>query len=250
MDHENVCAAFADELDRTVGLARTTALDAPVPSCPGWTVGTLLAHLGRPYFWAEEVVRRRATGPLDPSTLRVERPADPAGLPDWLAERGAGVLEALRGIDGDAEIWTWGPDHHARFWARRMLHETVVHRGDLALAAGKGLEVAPEIAVDGIDELLANSPTTATFRGHGDDLRGHGETLHVHATDTPGEWMITLGPDGMTVTKGHGKGDLALRGPAADLLWVLYQRLDVGTTGSEVFGDGALLARWLVALTT
>jgi hypothetical protein len=25
-------------------------------------------------------------------------------------------------------MWAWGPDKHARFWSRRMLHETAVHR--------------------------------------------------------------------------------------------------------------------------
>ena len=30
-------------------------------------------------------------------------------------------------------MWAWGPDKHARFWPRRLLHETAVHRGDAYL---------------------------------------------------------------------------------------------------------------------
>lgn len=250
MDYEACCDAFAAELAATVALARTTPLDAAVPSCPGWSVATLLAHVCRPYRWAEEVVRRRAATPVDPSTLQVERPADPATLPDLLAQRGEALLEALRGVPGDTGVWAWGADQHARFWARRMLHETLVHHGDLALAAGREAQAAPGIAADAIDELLANAPVMAAFNGRSDGLHGTGETIHVHATDTPGEWMVALTPTGMMVQPGHGKGDLALRGPAADLLWVLYQRKPVAATAAEVFGDDALLARWLTALTT
>ena len=32
-------------------------------------------------------------------------------------------------------------------------------------------------------------------------------TIHVHATDTPGEWLIRVGPEGVTVTKEHAKGE-------------------------------------------
>jgi hypothetical protein len=34
-----------------------TDLAAPVPSCPGWSVGGLVAHLGETHLWAERCVR-------------------------------------------------------------------------------------------------------------------------------------------------------------------------------------------------
>ena len=34
---------------------------APVPTCPEWSLSTLVAHTGRAHRWAEEIVRTKAT---------------------------------------------------------------------------------------------------------------------------------------------------------------------------------------------
>jgi uncharacterized protein (TIGR03083 family) len=50
---------------------------------------------------------------------------------------------------------TWWPsDQTVGFWARRMALETVVHRVDAETAAGVATPVDPELAVDGVDEIL------------------------------------------------------------------------------------------------
>ncbi|HLQ53328.1 MAG TPA: hypothetical protein VK162_03530, partial [Streptosporangiaceae bacterium] len=73
--------------------------------------------------------------------------------------------------------------------------------------------------------------------------------LHVHATDDAlagaGEWTLRHEPSGITLSRGHHKGDVALRGPAARLLLVLVRRLPADDPAVEVVGDGAMLARWL-----
>src|SRR5439155_3667823 len=125
------------------------------------------------------------------------------------------------------------------FWPRRMAHETAIHRVDGELAAGRTVAtltaIDPEVAADGIDEFLdLMLPADVTFDAAG--------TIHVHATDTPGEWLIRVGPDGVTVTKEHAKGDVAVRGPAQDLLLLLWNRR--GPDGLEVFGDQSLLDAW------
>ncbi|HEY2442505.1 MAG TPA: hypothetical protein VGI31_05185, partial [Streptosporangiaceae bacterium] len=80
-------------------------------------------------------------------------------------------------------------------------------------------------------------------------LRGDGQTLHVHATDDglngSGEWLVRRTPSGVTVEPGHAKADVALRGPAARLLFVLVRRLPVTDPGVEVLGNQALLTHWL-----
>jgi hypothetical protein len=43
----------------------------------------------------------------------------------------------------------------------------------------------------------------------------------------------------------HGKGNVAARGPASSLLLLLYRRLAPGEGNTEVFGDAAVLDRWL-----
>jgi hypothetical protein len=43
----------------------------------------------------------------------------------------------------------------------------------------------------------------------------------------------------------HGKGDVALRGPAKDLLLAIVRRRTAAELGVEVFGDIAVWDSWL-----
>ena len=72
-------------------------------------------------------------------------------------------------------------------------------------------------------------------------------TVHLHGTDTEsgGEWFIHA--DGR-VEAVHAKGDVAVRGPASDLLLVLYARLPLDTV--EVIGDRALAVELLERINT
>ena len=56
---------------------------------------------------------------------------------------------------------------------------------------------------------------------------------------------MTRTPSGVTVARGHGKADVAVRGPAAGLLLVLTRRLPPSAPGIEVLGEHALLTHWL-----
>ena len=72
-----------------------------------------------------------------------------------------------------------------------------------------------------------------------------GKSIHLHANDDglgqAGEWTIANG----ALTQEHDKADLALRGPATDLLLVTTRRRPVGDTAVEVFGDRAVWDTWL-----
>ena len=59
--------------------------------------------------------------------------------------------------------------------------------------------------------------------------------------------MIRPAAGGITVEPGHGKGDVAVRGPASDLLLVLMRRLPPGDPAVEVLGDAAVLDELLAA---
>ena len=49
-------------------------------------------------------------------------------------------------------------------------------------------------------------------------------SLHLHCTDTHGEWLVTIDDDGYHLVRAHAKGDAALRGPAEALLLRLWNR--------------------------
>ena len=50
----------------------------------------------------------------------------------------AALVEALRDVDPATEVWTLTNDHSVGFVARRMAHETAMHRWDIEQAAGRG----------------------------------------------------------------------------------------------------------------
>ncbi|HSA53633.1 MAG TPA: maleylpyruvate isomerase family mycothiol-dependent enzyme, partial [Yinghuangia sp.] len=206
-DHDVYCDMFVAEADRLADAARGADLGTEVPTCPGWTLAKLVKHVGTAHAWSTAIVRAGASDtPVAGRSLDLGLPDDPAGLPDWLAAGARRAAADLGKADPDAAAWTFGPVPHARFWSRRMLHETLVHRVDAELALGVDPKVAPEVAVDTIDELLTIVPRG----GRAEDLPayGNGETLHVHTSggDRAGEWTITLQPAGYTWERGHAKG--------------------------------------------
>ena len=146
-----------------------------------------------------------------------------------------------------------GPDRHARFWARRMLHETTVHGADMALALGRTPEIDPSVAADGIDEFLTVLPSAAAFAPKIRTLTGDGETVHLHATDgDPAaapedrtEWLITLEPHGFRWRRAHAKGAAAVRGPVGELYLFVWGRRAPGAVQIEALGDHTLLDHWV-----
>ena len=242
---EAYCEALEREIARFAGRVRDADLATPVPTCPDWDLADLLEHTGIVQRWAAEMVRRRSPERLDRKTLDVPVPDDRAQLPEWLADGAGDIVAAFRESDPDASMWAWGADKHARFWPRRMLHETTMHRADADLACGREPAIEPAVAIDGVDELLDNLPHAGYFRPHVAELRGDGESLHLHCTDVDGDWTITLGPDGFRWDHGHTKATVAARGPAADLLLLVYRRRRPDDGRYEVIGDDRVLGHWL-----
>ena len=165
-----------------------------------------------------------------------ESPQAPEGdeLPDWYADNVRGLVDALSTMDTDG-IWpTWAGDRPGRStragWPRRP---------PCTAGTRVGGAIDPALAVDGIDEHLELFAPLAP----GDAPRASHGTIHLHATDVDGEWLVTLGPDGITFEHGHAKGDVALRGTASDLLLWAWNRVPVDDR-FEVFGDPRLLDAW------
>ena len=234
----------------TAGLARIidSDLERPVPTCPGWTFRQLATHLGRGHRWAAQIVATRATTPIPMREVADGKlPQDPALHASWLNAGAGQVIEAVTAAGSDL-VWTLAGLGPAGFWARRRAHEAAVHLADAQLAVGLGVDLAPEFAADGVDEWLARI-AVGLAAAQASDLRGDGQSLHFHATDPglsgTGEWLVTRTPSGVTVTRGHGKADVAVRGPATSLLLVLTRRLPPSHPGIEILGEHELLTHWL-----
>jgi uncharacterized protein (TIGR03083 family) len=238
METSAYLTAVRDNAGLFVEAVRRAGLDAPVPTCPGWTVADLARHQGRVFRWISGMVEVGAQEFVDPKDLHEQaKIADPLV---WLEAGAEQALAILEKADPEAAVWNWlerGPAP-GRFWWRRMAHETVVHRVDAEAAAGADSRVEPaELASDGIDEFLQFLGARKPIEG-AERLAG---SFHFHTTDVAGEWVVAFGP-GVVVTREHAKADVALRGPAADLELFLYNRR--GSDGLETFGDPAKVAAW------
>ena len=209
----------------------------PVPTCPGWTLKQLFRHVGGGNRWAGQIVSDQMQDALAFDAVRDARaPADPREAIDWL-DAGARILVDAAAAHPDTQVWTVTGPQPARRWVRRRLHEVVVHCADAAIAIGAPFDPYPALAADAISEWLELVVTRIPDLG--------GKSIHLHATDAglgkAGEWTIANG----TLTQQHDKADLALRGPARDLLLVTTRRAQIGDTAVEVFGDRAVLQTWL-----
>lgn len=239
-DHAGLSDARSFEvLDEALAVLTAMAptdLDVLVPSCPGWTVGDLLAHTGQIHRWVVDILE------MPPGERFRFPPHEPPRGSELIAYTRAGgiaMADALRAHDLDAVIFTWIGPRPTRWWVRRQVHENVVHAWDMQGALGAATPVAADVAVDGIDELF---DVFLPHRFNMAEFAGTGESMHLHATDIDGEWMIRFAPDHFEVTREHGKGDVAARATASDLLLFLWGRARPDTL--ETFGDPSILERY------
>lgn len=235
-------------------LAETLAgadLTLRVPTCPAWTLHELVQHVGRAHRWAAEIVTRRLTSAPDFDMLSVTAPDDADGLGAWLRAGAGELVESIRLAGPHAAVWSWADDRSAGFWARRMTHETTVHRADAELALGRTYTLDADLAADAISEWLSVlcSPQSVQYWPELAELRGEGQILHLHSTDSglgeAGEWIVRRTPSGPEWEHGHMKGDVAVRGLVVDLLLVLMRRVPPGEAPITVLGEAGVLKHWL-----
>ena len=247
VDHR---AAVTAQTARFVEVLTGADLTLPVPTCPGWTLADLTRHAGSVQRWFSVLLRQRIQTPPTSRDVELRLPEQEADYPEWLSASAAVAEEAFTAAgDLDEPMWAWGADQHARFWVRRMLFETTLHRVDAELALGLRPVVDRDLAADGVDEFLVNLPFAAFFAPKTALLRSSGgeQTIRFGCTDTDRDWVVRLRPDGFGLDLGHdaaADADATVRGSAAELLLLLYGRLDLVTDGFEVAGDAELLARW------
>ena len=234
MEYDDFVDAVEREVDRIADAASRGAMTDPSPTCPAFTKRELVTHIGEFYgFWTHLVCEGRGVDKTPYSELDDQDPAV------WLSDLGASMVGQFRSTSANQTMWTWNPDEQrVGFAARRACHELSIHRVDVELISGPSSPVEAHVAADGIDEVmfLANHGVAMGF-----GTLGSGESMHLHGTDVEtAEWMVHIGPETMTVTHEHAKGDLAIRASVSDLEMLLYQRPTLGDV--EYFGDKDVLA--------
>lgn len=240
MEHAQYLQAIRRDSAALREAAAAAGPAASIEACPGWTTVDLVWHIGEVHhFWAT-IVRDRLTHWKE--YTRPPRPDTDEGVFAFTADADRLVEDVLTTTDPSTPVWTWSKQNDTAFVVRRMAQETAVHRVDAERAAGRDHRVEPALASDGIDEFLVHFLSDTVK-----DAPALDGSVHLHCTDVEGEWLVTTDQDGAyVVTREHAKGDAAVRGPAHDLLMVLWRRQPLDTV--DVLGDQAVATR-LVART-
>lgn len=217
MDHAAGIAHLRHEYGLFEAAVAAAAPDATVPSCPEWSAADLADHVAMVY--AHKVVCIR--------TGAQPKPWPPAEGIGPLERVFAELIEELGARSPQEPASTWFPkDQTVGFWVRRMVHETAIHRIDAELAAGiEPHPVHPELAVDGIDEMLRVSVEFCSDSWPEDFTEVLVDADHRPVlVDAGGRaWSITAGTERVLIAD-------AEPGAAAD---------------ATVTGDPGLIYRWL-----
>jgi uncharacterized protein (TIGR03083 family) len=177
--------AHLDADAHLLAAAAAKGLMPPVPGCPGWTVADLVDHVTRVHASRTDIVEQ---GLVDrwPSPRPRPEAMDPIA---WYREGANRLSEALAAADPAAPAKTFSREQTVGFWIRRMAHETLVHRIDAEQAHGYESQVDPELATDGIAEVIEVFLTR--FPGDWGEFSSGGTVVRVGTGDQ--SWTLQLG---------------------------------------------------------
>jgi uncharacterized protein (TIGR03083 family) len=234
-----------------------------VPSCPDWAADDLLWHLTEVQsFWGTIVDQGLQTDAEVGAVTAPGRPVTRDGAIALFERVSLHLAMRLDATDDDTPVWTWTPNHTVGWVRRRQAQEALMHRVDAELTAGLPSEIDPELAVDGVDELLtqfgSEPPAWGAF-----DPSGMLVEVRSESPLDPGEvagvtrlvrmrvaWHVRLGrfrgvdpsgqmhdePDYQPVRQPDGPADSVLEGSPAELLLWMWGRSEgtgIGVTGDQ-----------------
>ncbi len=218
----NYSESIVESSARIATLGEQGDLATRIPSCPDWTVGDLVFHLGGVHrFWAAAVRERNPEERPNVSDVDV----DDSVLVSWAREQTVALVDALA-ASGGAPCWTWwGEPRTADAVARHQVQEAVVHCWDICKAMVQDFEIPVDEALDGIAEFLeVQSSSMEMPSNHFLSFQAM-ESADVYTCGDP-----SLAP-------------VALSGTACDIVLVLYKRRPLETL--KVNGDIVVAQRWL-----
>ncbi|OBB03384.1 hypothetical protein A5662_11985 [Mycobacteriaceae bacterium 1482268.1] len=219
--------ALADELD----------LAAPVPTCPGWSLGDLVGHLFSAHRWVTSCVK---AGTQAQQRDLPAAPSERTELTAWARQALAELLSVLWETSPNQLVWTplRGPAPSI-WWRRKAAVEAAIHRWDAHRAVREEPHpIAASLALAGIDEfsqdflppMLMSMPEPPPA-----------STICLEPTDISDGRVLTL-----RETVGHEPAPhVRIRGTASDLLLWMWNRIP--PEHLKIEGDPSV-AQWWRAL--
>lgn len=219
--------------------------------CAGWTATHVVAHVAT----GDQLVRGLvldATGrdragldlPVDAADRQRRLQAMAAWTPGQLAETARAASEQAVAALGEAldrpaltvKLPYGEVPAPVAAWIR--MNEYVIHGHDLQPAIGRTIPIPDWF----IAQALPDGPTMMARMHQRSPHKGKTASFHLHRTDGEGEWILRAEGGQARAEATHGKADVAFRGPAEGLYWVLFGRGGPEEHGVEVHGDPALAA--------
>ena len=218
IDYDRLLDVLAAEAETLAAAAEGQRPERQVPACPGLNLGETARHVGSTYrmtlSWLHDG--------RQPLTWQ-QNPAPGESLPDFVRSGVEPLLDELALHSADDPCGTWWPEEaNYGFWARRLAHETTVHRMDVQAAAMLPLDpVATDVLADGIDEVLS--------------------LWFVHRLRAMG---VRGTRDGVVAIRAAGRVWLASCGPTGSTSWRATPE-EAEPADADVTGDPLTVYRWL-----
>jgi len=220
--------------------------------CEGWTASNIVAHVitgdqlvrglvwdatgqGRqgqdlPVDFADRHKRFESVSTWEPAALK-------KAAHDESEQTVAAVVEAVHRAPEAIVTMPIGAVPMPTVRSMR-LNEYIIHGHDLGPAIGRSIP-SPDWF---FDRALGDAVNRMTRLHPRSQHKGKSASFHIHRTDGEGEWILRAAGGESMVQPGHAKADVAMRGSAEGLYWVLMGRGKPEVHGVEVHGDPALAA--------
>jgi len=220
--------------------------------CEGWTAANVVAHV----VTGDQLIRGLvwdATGkdrggqdlPVDfPDRQRRFQAMstwEPAKLKDSAHQESeqtvAAVAAAVQQAPETIVTMPFGPVPMPVLRGMR-LNEYIIHGHDLMPAIGRTIP-SPDWF---FDRALGDAVTRMVRLHPRSPHKGKSASFHLHRTDGEGEWILRAEGGEAVAEPGHARADVAMRGTAEGLYWVLMGRGKPEDNAVEAHGDAALAA--------
>lgn len=226
LDLNGYLAVLASEASALASAAEEAGLDAPVPTCPGWTITDLVLHIGEVHRWATAAVASKATKLGDVPADSLGPLPEPSDMIDWFCRGAIALRDTLAAADPSVEYAAFLNDPitpRLLFWARRQTMETSIHRIDAESAAGRCTALAPDVAIDGIDEFLTGFiPRTRT------PLRADSpHCLQIAPDYSEQRWTVSISNEMPVTERRAADANCIVSGSASNIYLALWNRISL-----------------------
>jgi hypothetical protein len=226
--------AIEQESER-IGELAERGVKVTIRSTPGRDLEALLSHLAHVFDAA--IAQLSASD----QTIGAEPDRELRGSPlEEFEDRRLRLVALLREHEPADPCWNAiGDDATVGFLARRLAHESTIHRIDVEAARGTPTTVDAEFATDGIDERLFVVLAHHFELGEAPELGG---TICLICSDEDAAWTIDASRGRFRVRSGRGPADAAVVATASDLFCFAWSRPTVRPL--QVTGRMAIVEAW------